>query len=279
MAIGVLGPVSVEGSLAISRRDRVVLAVMALDPGQPIKAEALAEALWDDPPPTWPKVVQGCVLRLRRILGPEAIETTPHGYRLAVPRDDVDAHRFERLVRQARDHLERREPERAAFVIREALGLWRGRALIDLEGSRTGAIEAHRLEDMRRDAEELAAEAALSSGRHDEMLSDARALVESEPTRERRWALLARAQFQSGRQDDALRTLRQARHILNAELGLDPGPELVELEQAILRQDVRLIADVAVEDDPGSARTRGSCPSTSPTWTSSSADPPRSRHV
>src|SRR3954453_21232234 len=115
MAIGVLGPVSVDGGLAISRRDPAVLAVLAMGPGNPIRADALADALWDDPPPTWPKVVQGCVLRLRRILGPDAIETTPHGYRLPPARDDVDAHRFERLVRQGRDHLERREPERASF--------------------------------------------------------------------------------------------------------------------------------------------------------------------
>jgi DNA-binding SARP family transcriptional activator/WD40 repeat protein len=251
MSIGVLGPVAVDGNLAISRRDRVVLAVLALDAGRPIRAEVLAEALWEEPPPTWPKVVQGCILRLRRILGADSIETTPHGYRLAIARDDVDAHRFERLVRQARDHLERGEAERAAYVVGQALALWRGEALVDLEGSRVGAVEAHRLEDMRRDAEELAAEAALGSGRHDEILSDVRVLVEGAPTREHRWALLARAQFQSGRQDEALRTLRQARRVLDVELGLEPGPELVELEQAILRQDVRLITAASTGEDHG----------------------------
>ena len=100
MAIAVLGPLKVDGDTsALGPRDRVVLAVLALRPGEVVSPDALADALWgDDPPATWSKVVQGCVWRLRKLLGSAAIETLPHGYRLTVPTDAVDAHRFERLL-------------------------------------------------------------------------------------------------------------------------------------------------------------------------------------
>ena len=104
-------------------------------------------------------------------------------------------------------------------------------------------IEAARLEQVRLDAEEVCIDAHLQSGQYREVLAEAQALVARQPLRERRWALLALAQYQAGRQGEALRTLRQARSVLAAELGIDPGPELVALEQAILRQDPELIAD------------------------------------
>ena len=90
------------------------------------------------------------------------------------------------------------------------------------------------------DAEEARIDACLQSGQHREVLGEAQARVAEAPLRERRWALLALAQYQAGRQGEALRTLRQARSVLASELGVDPGPELVALEQAILRQDPAL---------------------------------------
>jgi DNA-binding SARP family transcriptional activator len=102
--IGLLGPLSVDGhgdaeTVSLGPRDRVVLAALAVRPGEVVSAERLADALWGErPPPSWNKVVPGCVMRLRRVLGAEAIETTGHGYRLVVPADEIDAQRFERLV-------------------------------------------------------------------------------------------------------------------------------------------------------------------------------------
>src|SRR5262245_37991551 len=138
--ISVLGPLQLDGNGAVvGRRDRVVLAALSLEPGEPVSAERLADALWPEGmPASWNKVVQGCVVRLRKTLGAGAIDTLPHGYRLTLPADEVDALRFERLLRRGRELMTLGEPERAAHVLGEALALWRGRALLDLEGWEPG---------------------------------------------------------------------------------------------------------------------------------------------
>jgi DNA-binding SARP family transcriptional activator len=242
--IGVLGPLTVDGNAdGLAPRDRVVLAALALHPGEVLGAETLADALWgEQPPASWRKVVPGCVMRLRRVLGAESIETVADGYRLIVPGDGVDARRFERLASRAHELLTLGEPERAAHLAADALALWRGRPLGDLDGWDAGRIEAARLDELRRDTEELYLDAALRAGRFRDALAAAQARVAEAPLRERRWALLATAQYQAGRQGEALRTLHRARTVLATELGVDPGPELVALEQAILRQDPSLIA-------------------------------------
>ena len=241
MDIGLLGPLTVDGAgVDFPRRDRVVLAALALKVGEDLTAERLADALWrDELPASWVKVLQGCVVRLRKALGSATIRTVPQGYRLEVPADQVDAVRFERLLLRGRELLTLAEPDRAAYVLGEALTLWRGPALTELEAWEPGRLEAGRLEELRLDAEELRLEAAIRTGRHRETLGAARASVEDAPLRERRWALLALAQYQSGRQAEALRTLREARTMLATELGLDPGPDLVALEAAI-RGRIRL---------------------------------------
>ena len=248
--VALLGPLSVNGDSAVlSPRDRVVLAALAMHPGDLMSAEHLADALWGErPPASWHKVVPGCVLRLRRVLGAEAIETTRYGYRLAVPADDVDTRRFELLLQHGRELLEVGESERAQHALGEALGLWRGRPLMDLDGWEPARIEAERLTELRLEPEECQIDAALRAGRHAEVLAQAQACVAQAPLRERRWALLALAQYQSGRQGEALRTLHRARTALVTELGLDPGPDLVALERAILRQDPELAVPQAGPD-------------------------------
>ena len=243
MGIAVLGPLEVDGGNgALARRDRVVLAVLAMRAGDVVSADRLAEALWPEgPPPTWSKALQGTVVRLRKLLGAHAIETVEHGYRLALPPSEVDVHEFERLMGRSRELLELGEPERAGYGAAEALRLWRGTPLADLEEWEPGRTEADRLEELHRDAEELQVDAALRSGRHGNVLGDARRLVEQAPLRERRWELLALAQYRAGQQADALRSLQQLRRVLVSELGLDPGPEVLALEQAILRQDPELL--------------------------------------
>ncbi|MGH9193663.1 MAG: BTAD domain-containing putative transcriptional regulator, partial [Acidimicrobiales bacterium] len=248
--MAVLGPVSVEGDGAVlGPRDRVVLAALALGLGQTVSAERLADALWGERPPvTWDKVIHGCVSRLRKVLGAVAIETLPQGYRLVLPVEELDAQRFERLIGRGRELLTLGEPERAAHVIGEGLALWRGPALVELEGWGPGRIEADRLEELRLDAQEVLLDAALRAGRFREVLAEAQARVAEAPLRERRWALLAVAQYQAGRQGEALRTLHRARTVLATELGLDPGPDLVALEEAILRQDPSLVVDAALPE-------------------------------
>jgi DNA-binding SARP family transcriptional activator/WD40 repeat protein len=250
MRIGVLGPLEIdEQSARLGTRDRVVLAALAMHPGEVLSVEQLADALWgDEPPPSWSKNLQGCVSRLRKILGPDLIETVGQGYRLRVPADAVDAVdavEFTRAAGRARELLTLHEAERARYVACQALELWRGRPLTELEAWEPGVTEVHRLEEVRLELEELAVEAALAAGHHAEVLAQAAAMVEAAPLRERRWALLAQAQYLAGRQMEALRTLRRVRVVLARDLGLDPGPDLVALEQAILRQDPGLAVDAA----------------------------------
>jgi len=241
--VALLGPLAVDGDSAVlAPRDRVVLAALAIRPGELMSAERLADALWGEHlPASWRKVVPGCILRLRRLLGTAAIETTRYGYRLALPADDVDTHRFERLLQRGRELLELGDADRAQRAFGEALGLWRGQPLMELDGWEPGRIEAERLTELRLEVEECRLDAALRAGRHAEVLAEAQAGVAQQPLRERRWALLALAQYQAGRQGEALRTLHRARTVLATELGLDPSPDLAGLEQAILRQDPALV--------------------------------------
>jgi len=240
VGVSVLGPLQLEppAARALGPRDRVVLAALVARGGTPIPNDALADALWSDAPPaSWTKVVQGCIVRLRRLLGATAIATEPGGYVLSLPADEIDARRFERLVDRGQQLLALGEPERAWYCLGEALALWRGPALPELQRWDPGRIEAARLDERREEAEEAHLDAALRAGRHREVLATARARVEQAPTRERRWALLALAQYRTGQQADALRTLHDARAMLVRELGIDPGPELQALELGILNHE------------------------------------------
>ena len=256
MDITLFGGVSVgDGSIRLNPRDRAVLAVLAMRPGEPVEADRLADALWGDAPPvSWVKNLQGCIVRLRKALGSTAIQTSPQGYRLHVGADEIDAQRFERLVARGRELLALDQPERAAYLLGEALELWQGRPLLELEDWDPGRIEAGRLDELRLEAEEVQVDATLQAGHHRDVLARAQALADEAPLRERRWELLARAQYQAGRQTDALRTIHRVRRLLVEELGLDPSPSLEALEQAILRQDPTL----SVEEPKDS--TDGACP-------------------
>jgi DNA-binding SARP family transcriptional activator/WD40 repeat protein len=256
MGVDVLGPLRVDGGDGVlGPRDRVVLAVLVTHRGELVDPERIADALWpDQPPATWLKVVQGCIARLRKVLGREAIETVAKRYRLLLPASEVDAARFEATVVRVEELRALSEPDRAAYLAEEALGWWRGRPLPELEDWDPGRLEAERLEELRRDLEEAHLDALLQSGRLREVFTTARVGVLEAPLRERRWALLATAQYQAGRQGEALETLRRARSTLADGLGLDPGPELVALEGRILRRE-------AVTARPGPApETAAACP-------------------
>ena len=253
MRIAVLGSLQVdEGRTTLSPRDRVVLLALASRPGAEMSVDTLAEAVWgDDLPDTWHKVVQGCIVRLRKALGAEAIQTAGHGYRLRVRRDDMDHVHFEDLLGRARGLLADGEPDRALFVTGRARDLWRGEPFDELRDWDPGRAESERLLELWRDAEDLHAESLLRAGRHEDALAEAPRLVVEQPMREHRWALLALAQYRGGRQADALATLHRARHMLVNELGLDPGAELTELEAAILRQDPDLESSTRAAAPPG----------------------------
>ena len=231
MRVAVLGPLLVgDDALGLGPRDRVVLSVLVLRIGVVVRTDTLVDALWGErPPASAEKVVQGCIVRLRRMLGTEAIETvSAAGYRLRLHHDDVDATVFDNLVSRARELLAGGQPDRARYTSKCALALWRGDPLPDLENWQGAQAWRGHLVDQHRDAQELACEAALAVGHHAEVLADLRGLVSEEPHREQRWAMLALAEYRCGRQAEALATIRLARRHLGETLGLDPGVELVD---------------------------------------------------
>ena len=242
MGIRVLGPLTVDGSGRLGPHDRVVLQALATRPGQSVSADELIDAVWGDhPPASAAKNLQSCVVKLRKVLGQETIETAPHGYVLAVPPDHVDAREFEAEVARARELLTVGESDRVAFLLEHALGLWRGPAFADLSDWPPARREAERLDELRLEAQEMRVDAMLRSGRPQEVLAEAQELVRAAPLRERRWELLVLAQYQIGAQGEALRSLRELRAVLSRELGIDPSSEMLALEQAILTQDPGLL--------------------------------------
>lgn len=266
MEIAVLGPLSVHGDpRRIGGRDRLVLAALTTAPGEAFSVDRLADILWGDRPPvSFAKNIQGCVSRLRGLLGADAIGTVPNGYRLTVPAGTLDSQRFEELLKQARVLV---EDDWAAGRDRleSALGLWRGSAYPELEDWDRGRQEAARLEELRHDAEELLIEGELRDGHHREIVPRARAMVDAAPMREHRWAQLALALYRSHRQAEALEALRRLRALLSDQLGLDPGEEVVQLEAAILNHDADLkAAAVSASPRPRAPRTAPRIPGAPP---------------
>ena len=249
LEVRLLGPIEVErGGEPVAlggQKPRALLAVLALDPGRVVSVDRLVEALWPgDPPDSAPHAIQVYVSQLRKALG-AVIVTRPPGYVLDVNPERVDAHRFSRLAQEGRAALEQDDAATAEIVLREALALWRGPALADFLYEPFAQTQIARLEELRTAVVEDRIEADLALGRHLELVSELEALVHAELLRERPRAQLMLALYRSGRQADALAAYRDARDTLVDELGIEPGPELKELEAAILRQDESLLLEEA----------------------------------
>ena len=256
----VLGPVQVwhGGRLVPCRtaRHRAVLAALLVDAGDVVPVDVLVDRVWSgQPPPSVSTTLQAVVSRLRRELEPGAapgrwtlLVTRAPGYLLAVDPADVDAVRFVRLLRSARDLAEQDDVAAARSTVAEALGLWRGPAYADVTADFATA-ECERLGQLRLDARELAAELDLALGRHVEVVDELRELLGVEPLREGARASLMLALYRSGRQAEALTVYAEGRSLLADELGVDPGRPLQSLHQRILRQDPDLAA-------PSTARPR-----------------------
>jgi DNA-binding SARP family transcriptional activator len=235
-----LGPLEVRaggGAVELGRpKQRELLVLLLLHANRVVSRERLVDSLWgEDPPPTAVKAVQWYVSQLRKLLPDGMLLTRAPGYLLEVEPDTVDLLRFERLVAEARSS----EPERAAGLLREALALWRGPPLAEFTQEEFARIEAGRLEDVRLAALEERIDADLALGRHGEVTAELEALVAEHPRRERLTGQLMLALYRSGRQAEALGAYREARAALE-EVGLEPGPELRQLERKILNQDPAL---------------------------------------
>jgi DNA-binding SARP family transcriptional activator len=218
-----------------------VLAVLLLHAGQVVSTSRLIDEVWaEDPPDTAANVVQGYVSQLRKELGRETIETREPGYLLHLDRDSLDLHRFETLVSDGTELLDRERAEDAAVLLRESLALWRGPALADVADAGVLRQAAARLDEVRLVALERRIQADLACGRHTELVGELEALAAEYPLRERPRGLQMLALYRCGRQADALAAYRTARATLVDQLGIEPGAELQELERAILQHDPAL---------------------------------------
>ncbi len=224
-------------------RERTLLARLLLSANRVVSADRLAEDLWSgDPPPHSLATLRVYISRLRRALGPQAsaLLTRAPGYRLNVDDDQLDAARFDRLVRAADADMAAGRPEAAAATLREALDLWRGPALADVADLAFARADASRLEEGRLTAMENRVEADLACGRHARLIAELDGLAASHPLRERLTGQRMLALYRSGRQADALRAHAELRARLAAELGIDPSPDLRRMQERILRQDPAL---------------------------------------
>jgi DNA-binding SARP family transcriptional activator len=246
--VNLLGPLElvVDGSpVAVKRKkQRALLALLALHAGEVLSTDRLVSELWGETPPKAAVgSLQNLVSELRRLIGAELLATRAPGYVLEVDPQLVDAHRFERAVRDGTG-------------LRDALALWRGPALADLAYEPFAQAEVPRLEELRAAAREELFDAELESGEHARLVPELEAFVAQYPLRERPRRQLMLALYRSGRQADALEAYRQTRSTLVGELGLEPSAELTELEQAILRQDPAIgLEKAAVPAEPDRRKT------------------------
>jgi predicted ATPase/DNA-binding SARP family transcriptional activator len=221
---------------------RALLAMLALDCGRVVPTDRLIDGLWqDDPPAGAANSLQRLVSKLRKVLGPgDAVAMRPPGYVLAIDPDDVDVHRCERLVAEARELGAQGAREQALARFAGAERLWRGEALADFTYDEFAQPHIARLHELRLSATEDRVDVELALARHQGLTGDLEVLVAEHPTRERLRGQLMLALYRSGRQSDALRVFQDGRTVLAEELGLDPGPELRALETAILHHDPAL---------------------------------------
>src|SRR5262245_37987666 len=240
MRFQVLGPLEVtreRSSVPLGGpKQRAVLAHLIVRANQVVPTDALIDQVWgEEPPESARNVLQTYISHLRSALGTERIEGRTPGYILHLEPFELDAVRFESLVREAREA--NGQSDRAASLLREALQLWKGPAFADLgpDGSLVGVIA--RLNDLHLQALEERIGADIASGRHIDVIGEAEALVREHPLRERLWSHLIVALYRSGRQTDALNAYQRLREILANELGVDPSPELQRLHERVLRQD------------------------------------------
>ncbi|MDJ0962161.1 MAG: BTAD domain-containing putative transcriptional regulator, partial [Acidimicrobiia bacterium] len=248
----ILGPLEVweaDRRLPVDApKQRAILAILVLHANRVVSNDRLIDLVWgDEPPDGGLKTLRFHIWKLRENLVTErqsddgaAIATVAPGYMLQAEPDAIDALRFERLVGEAHDLLST-DPSRSIEMIDEALSLWRGAPLADFTYEEFARLDITRLEELKRSAEEDRIDAALTLGRHAEVIGELRALVDRDPHRERPWGQLMVALYRSGRQAEALDAYQQLRTHLGEGLGIEPSAEVRALEERILLQDEALL--------------------------------------
>ena len=232
--LGDAGPVNLGG-----QRQRALLTALLLEAGRVVSTERLVDQLWGEgAPKTATTSLQNSISRLRRELGEELLETRAPGYVLRVEPGQIDANRFEELLRAARGAAagERREQ------LERALALWRGPALAEFTFEQFAQAEIRRLEELRLVAVEERIDADLELGRHGDVVGELEAHVGEHPLRETFRRQLMLALYRSGRQAEALDVYQDARVRFVEELGIEPGRELKGLQAEILRHGAGIAA-------------------------------------
>jgi DNA-binding SARP family transcriptional activator len=247
LQIAILGPLAVHDDgreLRIAGpKQRALLALLALHAGDVLSRDRIVDALWPGGDPVGAaKSLSVHVSNLRKALGTNGglVQTRPTGYVLDIAANDVDSQRFEELTRRGKDELAAGEPDAAARTFGEAFELWRGSPLADVPLEDALGVEIARLEEVRQNALEDRLQAELERGRHVEAIPALEAAVAEHPLRERLRAQLMLALYRAGRQAEALDLYRQTRSLLVDELGIEPGPELQQLERSILAHELTL---------------------------------------
>jgi DNA-binding SARP family transcriptional activator len=248
MEFRILGPLEVwdeGGEVPLGGpKLRGLLAVLLLHPNEVVPTERLIDELWGEAlPERAAAALRVNVSRLRKTLPREVLTTRSPGYVIRVETDELDLHRFERLVDEGRSLLARGLATDGSERLRDALSLWRGPALADVAYESFAQAAIARLEEIKLAAVELRIEADLALGRNDELVGELEALVAEHPFRERLWGYLMTSLYRSGRQAEAMDAYQDARRALVDELGIDPSPAIQELERQILRQDPALDAE------------------------------------
>ncbi len=229
-------PVPIRGA-----KQRALLALLALQRGQPVSADRLIDVLWEEGQAANPaNALQAQIGQLRRVLGAAAIVTSDAGYALDVAPDQVDVLRFEQLVAEGQRLAADGELEPASAALGEALRVRRGEPLAEFAYAGIFDAERAQLDELTLVAIESRAVADLGLGRHGELAGELEARCREHPLRERLWELLILALYRSGRQAEALSAYTEVRDHLAGELGIDPGPALRELQARILAQDPSL---------------------------------------
>ncbi len=237
----------VAGDDGLQLRDRTVLGVLVVWRGRVVTVDRIAFALWgDERPASYRKVIQGSIVRLRRLLGPDGIRTVADGYQLGADALMIDSDEFEQQVTAARADLDEGRAQRAARTARSALAMWHGPPLAELDDWPPAEAERSRLQAVRDSTVDLLLEARLQAGHHREVADDVGRWVEESPYREERWLIWARALYATERQAEALEVLHRLRVTLRDDLGVDPSSSAGELELAILRHDAALDITPAV---------------------------------
>jgi len=222
-------------------KQRALLAMLLLRANEVVSRDRLIDGLWGARPPgTAAHTLDNYVSRLRKTLGNGRLSRRAPGYVLHVEGDEFDLARFERLLSLGRTQLAQGEAGEAAETLRAALALWRGAALADLLYEPFAQGEAERLEERRLIALENRIDADLALGLDAELVPELEQLVRENTHRERLLGQLMLALYRSGRQAEALASFESARRRLAEELGLEPGPELGELQRKILAHDPNL---------------------------------------